>query len=175
VISIVCDGQVYLGILKVDIVDKETRSHMMAAVKSRNTRYEIAIRKRLFSKGFRYKIHDRKLPGKPDIVLPKYKVIIFVNGCFWHFHGCHLSKLPKSRSEWWQVKLERNRSRDARTLNTLASGGWRVLIIWECSFRRPGVSKEAGFDQVSEIASNFILGGAELLEIAAPEYVDKTY
>lgn len=142
---------------------------MMATVKGRNTRYEIAIRKRLFSKGFRYRIDDRKLPGRPDIVLPKHKVIIFVNGCFWHYHECHLSRVPKSRSEWWREKLEGNRLRDVRNLEALDAAGWRVLVIWECSFRRPGVRREEEFDHISEIASNFILTGIGILEITSPE------
>lgn len=148
-----------------DIVDKETRSRMMAAVKGRNTHFEIAIRKRLFFKGFRYRIDDRKLPGRPDIVLPKHKVIIFVNGCFWHYHKCHLSRIPKSSSEWWREKLEGNRQRDVRNLEALAAAGWRVLVIWECSFRRPGVRREEEFDRISEIASEFIQSDAEYLEI----------
>jgi len=141
---------------------------MMAAVKGRNTRYEIAIRKRLFSKGFRYRIDNRKLPGRPDIVLSKHKAIIFINGCFWHYHECHLSRLPKSRVEWWRDKLELNRQRDTRNLEILISDGWRVLIIWECSFRRPGLRKESEFDRISKVAADFILSDTEFLEIHAP-------
>lgn len=152
-----------------DIVDKETRSRMMAAVKGRNTRYEIAIRKRLFSKGFRYRINSGNLPGRPDIVLPKYRTIIFINGCFWHYHECHLSRLPKSRVEWWREKLEANRQRDTRNIDLLMSESWRVLIIWECSFRHSGLRKESEFDRICEIASDFILSDIEFLEIHAPE------
>jgi len=140
----------------------------MAAVKGRNTSYEIAIRKRLFARGFRYRIDNRDLPGKPDIVLPKYNVIIFVNGCFWHYHECHLSRIPKSRTEWWKKKLEGNKLRDAGNLEALAADGWRILIIWECSFRRSGVRLEAELDRVCEIASNFILAGSSILEVTSP-------
>lgn len=148
-----------------DIVDKETRSRMMSAVKGRNTRYEVAIRKRLFAKGFRYRIDNRKLPGRPDIVLSKYRVIVFVNGCFWHYHECHLSRIPKSHSEWWRVKLEGNRQRDARNLEVLTSAGWRVLVIWECSFRHPGTRKDSEFDRITEIAVKFIHSDLLFLEI----------
>lgn len=151
-----------------DVVNQETRSRMMAAVKGRNTRYELAIRKRLFSKGFRYRINNKKLPGKPDIVMQKHNAAIFINGCFWHYHGCHISNLPKSRTEWWRKKLEGNRQRDIKNLEALLSDGWRVLIIWECSFRRPGLHKESEFDRISDIASGFILSDVEFLEILAP-------
>lgn len=152
-----------------DIVDKETRSRMMAAVKGRNTRYEIAIRKRLFSKGFRYRINVKRLPGRPDIVLSKYKAIIFINGCFWHYHGCNVSRLPKSRTDWWREKLEKNRQRDIKNLKELISTGWRVLIIWECSFRRSGLHKESEFDRICEIASDFIVSDVKFFEIHGPD------
>lgn len=139
---------------------------MMAAVKGQNTKYEVAIRKRLFSKGFRYRINSSKLPGRPDMVLPKYKVVIFVNGCFWHYHKCHLSRIPKTRSEWWQAKLEGNRQRDSRNHELLANNGWRILIIWECSFRHPGASQEMEYNRIIEIVADFILSGSSYLEIA---------
>lgn len=142
---------------------------MMAAVKGRNTKYEVALRKRLFSKGFRYRVNSRKLPGRPDIVLSKHKVVIFVNGCFWHYHKCHLSRIPKTRSEWWQKKLEGNRQRDSKNLELLMNAGWRILIIWECSFRHPGVSRETEYNRIIEIATDFILSDASRLEISFDE------
>lgn len=140
---------------------------MMAAVKGKNTRYELAIRKRLFAKGFRYRINDKKLPGKPDIVLPKYRVVIFINGCFWHYHGCRLSGVPKSNTEWWQKKLLETRQRDVKNIAALVSAGWHILIIWECSFRQPGMKQQAEFDRVTEIATNFILSGVGIFEISS--------
>jgi len=150
-----------------DIVDSKTRSRMMAAVRGSNTQGEIAIRKRLFFKGFRYRINVKSLPGTPDIVLKKYRVVIMINGCFWHYHGCSLSRLPKSRSEWWTEKLRANRSRDARHIGDLVSAGWRVLIIWECAFRRSGIQINTGFDLVSAIAADFIHSSQGFLEICS--------
>ena len=138
---------------------------MMAAVRGRDTKYEIAIRKRLFSKGFRYRINDRTLPGRPDIVLRKHNAIIFINGCFWHYHDCNLGRIPKSRSEWWREKLEANKQRDYKNHAELASAGWRLLVIWECFFRRPGTNKENGFDRVTGIACDFILSDVKYLEV----------
>lgn len=100
----------------VDIVDVSTRSRMMAGIKNRNTKPEILIRKLLHKKGFRFRLHVKDLPGKPDIVLPKYKALIFVNGCFWHGHiNCHLFKLPATRTEFWQAKITRNQANDCKS------------------------------------------------------------
>jgi DNA mismatch endonuclease (patch repair protein) len=94
------------------------------------------VRKFLFSKGFRYRLHDKKLPGKPDIVLPKYKTAIFINGCFWHGHeGCKYFVLPKTRAEWWVEKISRNRENDYANTSLLRASGWKVIIIWECKLK----------------------------------------
>lgn len=116
-----------------DVVSKEKRSEMMAGIRGKDTKPEIMIRKALFQQGFRYRIHDKKLPGKPDLVLPRYKAAIFVHGCFWHKHGCHLFKMPGSRQEFWQTKIEGNLKRDEIALRKLHEAGWRTLVIWECS------------------------------------------
>lgn len=109
---------------------------MMAGIKGRNTKPELLIRHLLHRKGFRYRIHVKDLPGKPDIVLPKYRSVIFVHGCFWHGHqGCHLFKLPATRTEFWQEKILRNQTNDHRAVELLLASNWRVCIVWECSIR----------------------------------------
>ena len=109
---------------------------MMAGIRGKNTRPEKAIRKALHSAGYRFRLHRRDLPGSPDIVLPKYKAVIFVHGCFWHHHAdCPLFKLPSSRTDFWRAKLEANAQRDARNIAALAGAGWRILVIWECGIR----------------------------------------
>ncbi len=119
-----------------DVHTPEQRRRNMAAVRSKNTKPEIAIRKLLFSLGYRFRLHRKDLPGKPDIALPKYKIAIFVNGCFWHRHeGCRHASIPATRSEWWQSKLDSNVARDRRNYTRLHEMGWRVVIIWECELR----------------------------------------
>lgn len=118
-----------------DIVTPSHRSKMMSAIKGKNTKPELIIRSGLHARGFRYKLHDSRIPGKPDMVFPKYRAVIFVNGCFWHMHECHLFKLPSTRQVFWQKKLERNRERDQEKYNECIERGWRVLIVWECGLR----------------------------------------
>ena len=118
-----------------DIVSKEKRSEMMAGIKGQNTKPEILIRKLIHSLGFRYRLHYKKLPGKPDIVLPKYKAAILINGCFWHWHNCSFFKMPSSNQDFWRNKIESNRNRDQIQIANLTSLGYKVLIIWECSLR----------------------------------------
>lgn len=118
-----------------DIVDRETRSRMMSGIRSKNTRIEISLRKALFAQGFRYRINDARLPGKPDIVFPRHRAVVFVHGCFWHGHDCALFRLPASNTEFWQSKIEANRVRDKRVCHELAVLGWRVAIVWECALR----------------------------------------
>ncbi len=116
-----------------DTVDKVTRSKIMSTVRGKNTKLETEIRKRLFAQGFRYRLHACNLPGKPDMVFPKYSAVVFVNGCFWHSHGCARSGIPENRKEWWRKKLQDNKARDTKVLESLRSDGWRVLVVWECS------------------------------------------
>ena len=119
-----------------DVHDKVTRSYNMSQIKGKNTKPEILVRKFLFSKGFRYRINDKKLPGKPDIVLPKYKTVIFVNGCFWHGHeNCKYFKLPKTRTNWWKEKIEKTKITDFVKQEELIKMGYKVLIIWECEVK----------------------------------------
>ena len=116
-----------------DIVDRKTRSRMMSGIKGKNTKPELLIRKALFARGFRYRLHDKKLPGKPDLVLPKYKAVISIHGCFWHGHNCHLFKWPKSNQEFWENKLNSNIKNDKKNSTLLLDIGWRVMTIWECA------------------------------------------
>lgn len=119
----------------VDIVDPQTRSRMMSAIRAKNTRPEMRVRRLLYAMGYRYRLHARELPGKPDIVFRKRRVAIFVHGCFWHRHpdpACRLVRMPKSRVDFWQPKLEGNRARDEANVLALRAMGWRVFLVWEC-------------------------------------------
>lgn len=117
-----------------DTVSKEQRSRNMAKIKSKNTLPELIIRKNLFKRGYRYRIHDKRIFGTPDIVLKKYHAVVFIQGCFWHMHvGCKECHFPKSNQGFWLAKLQRNADRDRQTKETLLSIGWRVCWIWECS------------------------------------------
>ncbi len=120
-----------------DIWDKKKRSEVMSKIRSKNTKPEIALRKALFAKGFRYRINYKKLSGKPDIVFPKYKTAIFVHGCFWHGHeGCKISHIPKSNTEFWEHKISTNRERDRNNIMQILSLGWKVLTVWECEISK---------------------------------------
>lgn len=119
-----------------DVVDKETRSRMMAGIRGKHTQPEMAVRRFLHSKGFRYRLHRKDLPGQPDLVLPRFRLAVFVHGCFWHRHsGCFYSRLPSTRHEFWQQKLDGNARRDERQILLLFQMGWRVLVVWECGLR----------------------------------------
>ncbi len=116
---------------------KESRSYNMSRIKAKNTTPEIIVRKFLFHKGFRFRIHVQNLPGKPDIILPKYKTVIFVNGCFWHGHtNCRYFIIPKTRTDWWKNKILRTKSRDIIEHKILKDMGFKVLIIWECQLKK---------------------------------------
>ena len=120
-----------------DTVTAEQRSENMRHIRAKNTKPEEIVRKYLFSQGFRYRKNDKRYPGKPDIVLQKYKAMVFVNGCFWHQHpGCHYAAIPKSNQEYWLPKLKRNVDRDVETKQKLQEMGWRVIIVWECKLRK---------------------------------------
>lgn len=121
-----------------DIVDEATRSRMMAAIGGRNTKPEIALRRALHARGFRFRLHSKQLFGRPDIILAKHHAAIFVHGCFWHRHeGCRYATNPASRSEFWAAKFEANVARDAVVRANLLERGWRVAIVWECTLRKP--------------------------------------
>ena len=116
-----------------DVHNKATRSYNMSRIKGKDTKPEILVRKFLFAKGFRYRLHDKKLPGKPDIVLPKYKTVIFINGCFWHGHeDCKYFVVPKTRTDWWAEKIEGNKNCNIKDTYTLQNLGWKVITVWTC-------------------------------------------
>lgn len=119
-----------------DVHSKEVRSYNMSRIRSKDTKPEMLVRKFLFSKGYRYRLHDKKLPGKPDIVLPKFKTAIFIHGCFWHGHvGCKYYVVPKTRTEWWLNKITTNKTNDEKANTSLALAGWQVVNIWECELK----------------------------------------
>ena len=118
-----------------DVVDAATRSRMMSGIRGRDTKPEMVIRRGLHARGYRYRLHSRRLPGRPDLVFTSRKAVIFVHGCFWHGHGCPLFKWPATRAEWWREKIEANRARDASVREQIAGVGWRQLRVWECALK----------------------------------------
>lgn len=119
-----------------DKLTPEQRSRLMSRIGSKNTKPEITVRRLVFSLGYRYRLHSKHLPGSPDLVFPGRKKVIFVNGCFWHDHsGCQLSRPPKSHTEFWKTKIDRNRKRDKENIASLEAAGWRVLTIWQCELK----------------------------------------
>ena len=134
----------------------------MSGIRGKDTRPELIVRRGLHAMGFRYRLHDRKLPGRPDLVFPGLKAVILVHGCFWHGHGCHLFKWPASRIEFWREKISGNRERDAGNLVRLRDAGWRVLVIWECALK--GRLKRSG-DEVSGEAARWLRSGDDYREL----------
>jgi len=119
-----------------DIVDKATRARMMAGIRGKDTRPELSLRKALHARGFRYRLHDKRLPGRPDLVFPKHRAVCLVHGCFWHRHpGCKYATTPATRTDFWQAKLAGNVARDERHRQQLLQAGWRIAVVWECSLR----------------------------------------
>jgi DNA mismatch endonuclease (patch repair protein) len=140
---------------------------MMSGIRSRNTRPELQIRKGLHALGFRFRLHDRTLAGSPDLVFKQYRAVIFVHGCFWHGHGCHLFKTPRTRPDFWSQKIARNRARDEQVDALLAALGWRRLTIWECALRgKFGL----GTDEVLRQAAEWIQAGTEAAEISGAQF-----
>jgi len=144
-----------------DVVDPATRSRMMSGIRGKNTKPELLIRKALHARGFRYRLHC-DLPGKPDICLPKHRAVIFVHGCFWHGHACHLFKWPSTRPEFWRAKIERNRAVDAAAEQALEAAGWRVAVVWECALKGLHRKPLAG---IAEEISGWISSGDKGVEI----------
>jgi len=124
-----------------DVVDKETRSRMMSGIKGKNTKPEMVVRSFLHRQGFRFRLHSKTLPGKPDIVLPKFKTVVFVHGCFWHRHLCQQFVWPKTRMAFWKEKLEGNVARDKRKRRTLRFLGWTVITLWECGISETSLKR----------------------------------
>ena len=138
----------------VDVVDAATRSRMMSKIRSQDTKPELIVRRHLHARGLRYVLGGAGLPGRPDLVFPKWKVAVFVHGCFWHWHACHLSRLPASNRKFWRAKLNNNQTRDAVSLLSLLSAGWRVATIWECSLR--GTVALQQLNRKMDVMSNWI-------------------
>ena len=119
-----------------DVHTKEVRSYNMSQIRSKNTKPEVIVRKYLFAKGFRYRLHSKNLPGKPDIVLPKYRTVLFVHGCFWHGHeGCKYFVVPKTKTAWWLNKINSNKDNDAKAVKALKKEGWKIINVWECTLK----------------------------------------
>lgn len=124
----------------VDRVSNDKRSEIMRAIKSKNTKPEIIVRKLVFSMGYRYRLHRKELPGTPDLVFPRQKKVIFVHGCFWHGHNCTKGKLPKSNVDYWATKIHQNKLRDIDAAKRLTSSGWGVLVIWQCELKNNNIA-----------------------------------
>ena len=120
-----------------DVLTQAQRKFNMSRIKGRDTKPELMLRRGLHSRGLRYRLHDKSLPGSPDLIFPALQAVVFVNGCFWHGHGCPMFTIPATRSEFWTAKIEGNKARDARALSRLAESGWRTLVLWECVLRGP--------------------------------------
>jgi DNA mismatch endonuclease (patch repair protein) len=136
-----------------DVHNKKTRSYNMSQIKATNTKPEMLVRKFLHANGFRYSLHKKTLPGKPDIVLARYKTLIFVHGCFWHGHSnCKYYKVPKTRTQWWLNKTNTNKANDAKAVKALKKEGWKVITVWECKLK-PGKIEKTLASIVKSIAS----------------------
>jgi DNA mismatch endonuclease, patch repair protein len=150
-----------------DNVDQQTRSRLMAGIRGKDTRPEMALRRAMHARGFRYRLHATGLPGRPDLVLPKYGAVVFVHGCFWHRHpGCRYTSIPSTRPEFWQTKFEANVVRDNAARGALLIAGWRVATVWECAARK---------SQQVEVAVNLLAAwlrsGSTEIEIGETELV----
>ncbi|WP_234685699.1 very short patch repair endonuclease [Bradyrhizobium monzae] len=145
-----------------DVVSPEVRSRMMAGIRGTNTKPELLLRKGLHAEGFRYKLHDRGLPGRPDMVFPRYDAVIFAHGCFWHGHDCHLFKWPTSRPDFWRAKIARNRENDRRNELALAELGWRQAVVWECALKG---RTRLDFSDVMRLCDRWLRSRQSCLEI----------
>lgn len=145
-----------------DVVDSATRSRMMSGIQAKNTSPELLIRKALHARGFRFRIHVKHLPGKPDLVLPKYSAVIFIHGCFWHGHDCRYFKVPKTRREFWLDKIGRNRARDLVQTEASLAAGWRVLVVWECAVR---AMKKQKSTLLIDRVSDWLVNGSEYFQL----------
>ncbi len=137
-----------------DVHDKKTRSYNMSRIKCKDTKPELIVRKYLFNKGLRYRKNEKKLPGKPDIVISKYKTVIFINGCFWHGHvNCKEFILPKTNTDFWKNKIEKTRERDEKNYQLLKEKGWNIIVVWECEIKNK--------DFLDNLLENIIKGEKE--------------
>lgn len=144
-----------------DVHSPATRSFNMSRIRGKDTRPEMTVRRILWARGYRYRLHRKDLPGKPDLVLKRYRATIFVHGCYWHRHGCLATTIPATRRDFWLGKFEGNVARDRRNVEALRESGWRVLVVWECSLR----GKDSDLDAVIERTTNFLNSDVSLAEI----------
>jgi len=135
---------------------------MMARIRAKDTKPEMFVRRALHAAGYRYSLHSRKLPGRPDLVMRKHRAVVFVHGCFWHGHDCRYFRLPGTRTEFWAAKIEANRARDARAVSELLEAGWRVAVVWECIQR----NREGTADDVAAAVSSWLEGSEQMLELS---------
>lgn len=142
-----------------DIIGPEQRSALMSRIKGKDTKIELEVRHGLHALGFRYRLGGAGLPGRPDIVLPRYRTVVFVHGCFWHRHDCHLFRLPRTRADFWEAKINANAARDLKKQAELVAMGWRVETIWECQLR--GLSTEDRSNVIIALAERIRNGGLE--------------
>lgn len=145
-----------------DVLTPQQRKLNMSRIRGRDTKPEMLIRRGLHARGLRYRLQDRSLPGRPDLVFPKYRVVVLVHGCFWHGHNCPLFRLPATRTEFWTEKIRANQSRDQRSYKALKAQGWRILIIWECSLK--GIDRWP-ITSLLDTCEYFIKSGNETLEM----------
>ncbi len=146
-----------------DIVDQQTRSRMMSGIRGKNTKPELALRRALHARGFRFRLHSGKVHGRPDLVLPKHRAVVFVHGCFWHRHeGCRYCTTPSTRPEFWRAKFGANVARDSAVRRTLLADGWRVATVWECALRKPEKVISA-----IRVLEEWLLGTESQIEIEA--------
>jgi len=144
-----------------DIISPERRSALMSRIRGKDTGIEVTVRKGLHRLGFRYRLGGAGLPGRPDIVLPRYRTVVFVHGCFWHGHDCPLYRLPKTRTEFWEAKIARNKMNDVKASLELTKDGWRIATVWECALR----GKHGTADDVPSLLAKWIVGSQMRLEI----------
>lgn len=151
-----------------DVHSKLIRKKNMRAVRAKDTKPELFVRRLLHSAGFRYKLHVKVLPGTPDMVLPKHKVVIFVHGCFWHMHDCALFRLPATRNEWWLNKLSENRLRGEAAEDYLRELGWRVVVVWECSLKGDSKLEKK---EILDTFTSWLSGSTSFLEIPVSKLI----
>lgn len=149
-----------------DVVDPQTRSRMMSGIRAKDTIPEHAIRSMLHRAGFRFRLHYSALPGKPDMVFPKYRAIILVNGCFWHGHACHLFKWPSSRPEFWRKKINATRERDLKNIEAYKELDWRVMVVWECALRG---KNRLEISNINSRIQDWLLGHETFSELSSQE------
>lgn len=146
-----------------DKAPSEARRRNMASIKNKNTSIELTIRSYLHRKGFRFRLYCSELPGKPDLVLPKYRAVIFVHGCFWHGHDCHLFQWPKTREQFWRDKINSNIARDREQFLQLRNSGWRIATIWECALKG---RKRLPIEEVTEVCANWLRSDKDKLSLS---------